>query len=193
MVYYRLEKKDRKRFGYHGALAVHVGLNGFKFPDFTYKLHAPQTRQFIFRRDVLFAEDCMPHCESRMNLSNFSQDHWARPGVGVLSRSVLKEATEDVSKSLEGWDEACLTMAATNLAREPTSWMKLSECAASPIKLQDTIVVDFEDHKVVGISPAGVKVKSVEAVLPVLVTAINKQRPKAQINGGRRPPYWLLR
>ena len=147
MVYYRLEKKDRKRFGYHGALAIHVGLNGFKFPDFTYKLYIPQTRQFIFRRDVLFAEDYMPFRESRQQLSNFKQDHWVRPGVGVLSRSVLKEATVDVSKSLDGWDDASLTMAATNLAREPMSWMNLSGCAASPIKLQDTIVVDFEDHK----------------------------------------------
>jgi hypothetical protein len=91
LVYYRLEKKERKRFGHHGALAVHIGLNGFKFPDFTYKLYVPSSQQIIFRRDVLFAEDYMPFREGRGVLSALKEDHWIRPGVGVLSRSILRE------------------------------------------------------------------------------------------------------
>ena len=60
LVHCRLEKKERKRFGHHGALAVNIGLNGFKFPDFTCRLYIPHSRQIIFRRDVSFAEDYMP-------------------------------------------------------------------------------------------------------------------------------------
>ena len=53
MVYYRLEKEQRVKFGAHGALAVLVGLNRFKFPDFTCQLYIPKSRQTIFRRDLL--------------------------------------------------------------------------------------------------------------------------------------------
>ena len=145
LVYYRLEKKERKRFGHHGALAVHIGLNGFKFPDFTYKLFIPHSRQIIYRRDVLFAEDYMPFREGRGMMTTVNHDHWIRPGVGVLTRSVLREATCSDGVSLDGLDDHSLALAATNLANEPTSWMKLSSGADSPVQVDDTVVHDFED------------------------------------------------
>ena len=75
MVYYRLEKEQRAKFGAHGALAVLVGLNGFKFPDFTYQLCIPKSRQTTFRRDLLFAEEHMPYREGRAMLTTMNQDH----------------------------------------------------------------------------------------------------------------------
>jgi hypothetical protein len=162
LVYYRLEKKERKRFGQHGALAVHIGLNGFKFPDFTCKLYMPHSRQVIYRRGVLFAEDYMPFREGRGMLSTVKDDHWIRPGVGALTRSVLREATCDESLGLNGVDDKSLVYAATNLANEPTSWMQLSSGGDSAVRVDDVVAHDFEDHRVVSVTPNGVKLKSME-------------------------------
>jgi hypothetical protein len=65
LVHHRLEKEERKKFGTHGALAALIGLNGFKIPDFTHAIYKPHSKQILCRRDVLFAEERMPHREGR--------------------------------------------------------------------------------------------------------------------------------
>jgi hypothetical protein len=163
LVHCRLEKKERKRFGHHGALAVHIGLNGFRFPDFTRELFVLHSRQIIYRRDVLFAEDYMPFREGRGMMTTVNHDHWMGPGVGVLTRSVMREATCSDGVGLEGLDDHSLALAATNLANEPTSWMKLSSGADSPVQVGDVVVHDFEDYTAAAVTPEGVKLKSLES------------------------------
>jgi hypothetical protein len=51
-------------------------------------------------------------------------------------------------------------VAATNLANDPFTWLNLTD--VSPIRVNDTIVYDQEDHVVVNVSPAGVKIKGDE-------------------------------
>ena len=109
LVYYREQKEERNKFGSHGSLAVLVGLNGFKMPDFTHKLHKPQNKQIVHRRDVLFAEDYLPYREGRQLLTNVKQDHWLRPGVGMSSRSRSRE-DEGSCRSLDGWDDGSLAV-----------------------------------------------------------------------------------
>jgi hypothetical protein len=158
MVYYRLEKKERKKFGTQGSLAVLIGLNGFKFPDFTYKLYLPSNKQIIFRRDVLFAEDYLPYRHGREMLGA-KFDHWVLPEIGELSRSHLRESVR-VDLTLDGWDDGSLAVAATNLSADPSTWMDLSGGANSPVRVNDAVVVDFEDCTVLNVSQAGVRVHS---------------------------------
>jgi hypothetical protein len=75
LVYCRLEKEERKNFGTHGALAVLIGLNGFKMPDFTHALYKLHSKQVLYRRDVLFAEEHMPCREGRKTVSPDIQLH----------------------------------------------------------------------------------------------------------------------
>jgi hypothetical protein len=82
LVHYREEKEERKKFGSRGSLAVLIGLNGFKMPDFTCKLCKPPNKQIVHRRDVLFAEDYLPHREGRQLLTNVKQDHWLKREIG---------------------------------------------------------------------------------------------------------------
>jgi hypothetical protein len=86
LVYYRLEKAERKKFGTHGALAVLIGLNGFKMPDFTYALYKPHSKQMLFRRDVLFAEEYMPCREGRQMLAALKPGQWLRRGIFISCR-----------------------------------------------------------------------------------------------------------
>ena len=158
MVYYRLEKRERKKFGTQGSLAVLIGLNGFKFPDFTYKLYLPSNKQIIYRRDVLFAEEYLPYRHGREMLGA-KFDQWVRPEIGQLSRSHLREAVR-VDLTLDGWDDGSLAVAATNLSADPTTWMDLSGGVNTPLRVADTVVVDFEDCVVLNVSPAGVRVHS---------------------------------
>jgi hypothetical protein len=158
MVHYRLEKRERKKFGTQGSLAVLIGLNGFKFPDFTYKLYLPSNKEIIYRRDVLFAEECLPHRHGREMLGA-KFDQWVRPKIGELSRSHLREAAR-VDLTLDGWDDGSLAVAATNLSADPTTWMDLSGGVNSPLRVADTVIVDFEECVVLNVSPAGVRVHS---------------------------------
>ena len=121
LVYVRLQKKQRVKFGVHGALGVLIGLGGFKFPDFTYKVWMPNN-EILFVRDCLIAEDYRPFAVSRKAMS-LDHGHWLSRGIGVMTRSLLRENDPDSEFCLDGWDDGSLAIAAANLANDPSTFL----------------------------------------------------------------------
>ena len=154
LVYVKLQKSQRIKFGQHGALGVLLGIGGFKFTDFTYKVWSPN-EEIIFTRDCVFAEDYRPFQVGRQTLS-VQRSHWLSLDVGVLSRSVLREHDVNSEHNLDGWDDGAMAVATANLANEPGAFLQLSPDAASPIRRGDVCVVDQVEGKVHKVTPAGV-------------------------------------
>jgi hypothetical protein len=121
LVYCKLQKAQRVKFGVHGALGMLLGLGGFKFNDFTYQVWLPNN-EIIFVRDCVIAEDYRPFAVGRRAVS-VDQGHWLSRGVGAMSRSALREHDEDSEHSLEGWDDGDLGVSMANLANDPTTFL----------------------------------------------------------------------
>jgi hypothetical protein len=74
-----------------------------------------------------------------------------------MTRSLLRGNDPDSEFCLDGWDDGSLAIAAANLANDPSTFLKLSSGAASPVRRGDDIVVDNVDGVVKSVPPAGVK------------------------------------
>ena len=142
LVYIRIDKTEREKFEAHGLFGVLMGLHGYKFEDWTYEVHVFRTKATRHTRDLVFMEDIMPFLHGRELLQRQRQPDaespFLRRTLGHLTPSILAR-TQDNSKFKissptcisPGWSDESFVHAASNMARDPMSWMPLNDSAAS--------------------------------------------------------------
>ena len=164
LVYIRIDKSEREKFGAHGLFGVLMGLHAYTFEDWTYEVLVFRTKSTRFTRDLVSMEDVMPFLHGREMLqrqqSTTSESPFLRRTIGHLTPSILARTQDDKSKSgivtpaciSPGWSDASFVHAASNMARDPISWMPLNDSAASPILKGDTVITPNADTTVVAVS-----------------------------------------
>ena len=65
LVYVRIDKAEREKFGAHGLFGVLLGLHGYKFEDWTYEVYIFRTKGTRHTRDLVFMEEVMPWLHGR--------------------------------------------------------------------------------------------------------------------------------
>ena len=62
LVYVRMDKSERNKFGAHGLFGVLLGLHGYKFEDWTYEVYVFRTKGIRHTRDLVFIEKLCRGC-----------------------------------------------------------------------------------------------------------------------------------
>ena len=169
LVYIRIDKTERDKFGAHGLFGILMGLHGYKFEDYTYEVHCFRTKAMRHTRDIVFMEDIVPFLHGRELLQRQrtpnAESPFPRRTLGHLTPNIFSRvenipndgsATKDGIASPEcispGWSDASFVHATSNMARDPAAWMPVNDTAASPILKGDIIVTPNADTTVVAVN-----------------------------------------